>query len=305
MWPSWERSTGLAKGSSRSCSYFSFACGFQRPLVSVLAETYAEATAYPPLLPFTPSDAAVLEILLSALLIPLAFTDLRPPSRAPSPQATPPSAPEPQPRLRPSPSGAVACGGACGGDERGVHPQNRDGQEYHVSLRASGCPRSWCTVPMELCGHLLLVTLCLLAHDGQPRMVVASSTAGGCSSRLCHTLAHRDLPSSGALLSEALPLEAREAAWELWHSPSAWISYVEHVELRAAGARRALGPFQSPHSRCRPNFQGLNFSCARSFEQRHALGSNHPVKEKILALSVHGTVDAHLWGLPRRSLLRH
>ena len=55
------------------------------------------------------------------------------------------------------------------------------------------------------------------------------------------TLAHRDFSSSGALLSEALLLEAREAAWELWHSPSAWISYVEHVELRAAGAREHLG----------------------------------------------------------------
>ena len=73
----WERSTGPAKGSSRSWVTFSFACRFRRPLFSVLAETYAEATAYPPLLQFTPSDAAVLEILLSALLIPLAFTDLR------------------------------------------------------------------------------------------------------------------------------------------------------------------------------------------------------------------------------------
>ena len=55
--------------------YFSFACGFGRPLFSVLAETFAEATAY--WCPSHPSDAAVLEILLSALLIPLAFTDLR------------------------------------------------------------------------------------------------------------------------------------------------------------------------------------------------------------------------------------
>ena len=111
---------------------------------------------------------------------------------------------------------------------------------------------------------------------------------------VCATiLAHRDLSSSGALLSEALPLEAREAAWELWHSPSAWISYVEHR------------PVQSGHSRCRLNFRGLNFSCARSLEQRHALWSNPFVKGEILALSVHGTLDAHLWGLPRRSLLRH
>ena len=65
------------QGLQQIVGYFSFACRFRRPLFSVLAETYAEATAYPPLLPFTPSDAAVLEILLSALLIPLAFTDLR------------------------------------------------------------------------------------------------------------------------------------------------------------------------------------------------------------------------------------
>ena len=65
------------QGLQQIVGYFSFACGFWRPLFSVLAETFAEATAYSPLVPFTPSDAAVLEILLSALLIPLAFTDLR------------------------------------------------------------------------------------------------------------------------------------------------------------------------------------------------------------------------------------
>ena len=65
------------QGLQQIVGYFSFACGFRRPLFSVLAETFAEATAYSPLVPFTPSDAAVLEILLSALLIPLAFTDLR------------------------------------------------------------------------------------------------------------------------------------------------------------------------------------------------------------------------------------
>ena len=60
-------------------------------------------------------------------------------------------------------------------------------------------------MPMELCGDLLLVILCLLAHAGlpvaahskswcghllaagKPRMVVASSTAWSFdSSRLCH-----------------------------------------------------------------------------------------------------------------------
>ena len=65
------------QGLQQIVGYFSFACGFRRPLFSVLAETFAEATAYSPLVPFTPSDAAVLEILLSALLMPLAFTDLR------------------------------------------------------------------------------------------------------------------------------------------------------------------------------------------------------------------------------------
>ena len=44
-----------------------------------------------------------------------------------------------------------------------------------------------------------------------------------------------------------------------------------------------------------PEFSRADFSCARSFEQRHALGSNPPVKGKILPLSVHGTLDAHLW----------
>ena len=90
------------QGLQQIVGYFSFACGFRRPLFSVLAETFAEATAYSPLVPFTPSDAAVLEILLSALLIRLRSPTSGPPSRAPSAQATPPSAPEPQPKLRPS-----------------------------------------------------------------------------------------------------------------------------------------------------------------------------------------------------------
>ena len=122
------------QGLQQIVGYFSFACGFRRPLFSVLAETYAEATAYAPLLPFTPSDAAVLEILLSALLIPPAITDLRASiSRTISTSDASKSALSRSrgyglPR-RMSPSGAGACGGACGGDERGVHPQTRDGQE--------------------------------------------------------------------------------------------------------------------------------------------------------------------------------
>ena len=95
-----------------------------------------------------------------------------------------------------------------------------------------------------------------------------------------NTLAHRDL-SSGGLLSEALLLEAREAAWELWHSPSAWISYVEHVELRAAGAREHLGRSRAVIRDVAPNFRGLNFSWARSFEQWHVLGAILPSRGKF------------------------
>ena len=94
------------QGLQQIVGYFSFACGFRRPLFSVLAETYAEATAYPPLLPFTPSDAAVLEILLSALLIPLAFTDL---SASISRNISTSDA-SAQPRLRPSAqNGTLGC----------------------------------------------------------------------------------------------------------------------------------------------------------------------------------------------------
>ena len=134
------------QGLQQIVGCFSFACGFRRPLFSVLAETFAEATAYSPLVPFTPSDAAVLEILLSALLIPLAFTDLR---ASISRTISTSDASE-----RAGAAEAGACGGACGGDERGVHPQTRDCQEYRVPLRTSGCPRSWSTVPMELCGDV-------------------------------------------------------------------------------------------------------------------------------------------------------
>ena len=161
------------QGLQQIVGYFSFACGFQRPLFSVLAETFAESTAYSPLVPFTPSDAAVLEILLSALLIPLAFTDLRASISRTISTSDALRAGRSRSRgyglpCRMSPSGAGACGGACGGDERRVHPQTRDCQEYRVPLRTSGCARSWSTVPMELRGNLLLVILCLLAHAGLP-----------------------------------------------------------------------------------------------------------------------------------------
>ena len=152
--------------------YFSFACGFRRPLCSVLAETFAEATAYSPLVPFTPSDAAVLEILLSALLIPLAFTDLASISRTISTsdaseragaaaEATAFRA-ECHPRVQ-----ELAAAHAAEMNEESIL-RPRDCQEYHVPLRMSGCPRSWSTVPMELCGDLLLVIVCLLAHAGLP-----------------------------------------------------------------------------------------------------------------------------------------
>ena len=77
------------------------------------------------------------------------------------------------------------------------------------------------------------------------------------------TLAHGDLSSSSALLLEAIPLEAWEAPWELWHGPSVWLSYVEHVELRAAGAREELGRSRAVIRDVARNFEGST-SCARA-----------------------------------------
>ena len=56
---------------------YTFAAGFRRPLFAVFSAAYHEITAHDDLLPFTPSSPSVIELLVAALTVPLALTDLR------------------------------------------------------------------------------------------------------------------------------------------------------------------------------------------------------------------------------------
>ena len=285
------------QGLQQITGYFSF--GFRRPLFSVLAETYAEATAYPPLLPFTPSNAAVLEILLSALLIPLAFTDLR------ASISRTISTSDASERARAA-AEATAFRAEC-------HPRVQELAAAHaaemrwprisraiagVRLSQELVHRAHGIVRSPFARHLVPPRTLWSARGGSFQGLVwpSSCRRQALDGRgLFNSLGFGFIPSVPPRLltmtfHPQVPCFRRRFPWKpgrllgssgTARRPGSPTSSM----LSCGGSPRALGPFQSGHSRCRPNFRGLNFSCARSFEQRHALGSNPPVKGEILAMA--------------------
>ena len=181
-------------------------------------------------------------ILLSALLIPLAFTDLRASisrtistSDASERAGAAAEATAFRAECHPRVQELAAAHAAEMHEESILRPEMAKNIACHCGRQVApgaGAPCPWnCAV--TFCSHLVSPRTPASPGWSWPLQQLGVLVHPVCAT----TLAHRDLSSSGALLSEALPLQAREAAWELWHSPSAWISYVEHVELRAAGAR--------------------------------------------------------------------
>ena len=56
---------------------FSYACGFRRPLFTILAAVFAEITAHPVHGTFKPTEVSVSEVMLALVTLPFASTNLR------------------------------------------------------------------------------------------------------------------------------------------------------------------------------------------------------------------------------------